>query len=97
MEKNAIILGEIRLKKMSNGCTLSHPDRAILIVTPVFGCAIFNVITKDKTYAFDLKETSHGFRVDTREGIFYFEYEGLKSLKERMAANIGVSPKTQAA
>lgn len=27
MEKNAIILGDIRLKKMSNGCTISHPDR----------------------------------------------------------------------
>ena len=97
MEKNAIILGDIRLQKMSNGCTLSHPDRAILIVTPVFGCAIFNVITKDKTYAFDLKETSNGFRIDTQEGIFYFGYEGLKSIKDRMEANIGVSPKTQAA
>ena len=97
MEKNAIILGDIRLKKMSNGCTISHPDRAILIVTPVFGCAIFNVITKDKTYAFDLKETSHGFRVDTREGIFYFEYEGLKSIKERMEAIIGISTKDLAA
>ena len=59
--------------------------------------AIFNVIYKDKTYAFDLKETSHGFRVDTRERIFYFEYEGLKSIKDRMEANIGVSPKDQAA
>lgn len=97
MEKNAIILGDIRLKKMSNGCTISHPDRAILIVTPVFGCAIFNVITKDKTYAFDLKETSDGFRVATTEGKIYFEYEGLKSIKERMEANIGISPKTQAA
>lgn len=97
MEKNAIILGEVPLKKMSNTYTISHPDRAILIVTPVFGCAIFNVITKDKTYAVDLKETNHGFRVDTQEGIFYFEYEGLKSIKERMEANIGVSPKDQAA
>ena len=68
-----------------------------IIVTPVFGCAIFNVITKDKTYAFDLKETSNGFRVDTQEGIFYFEYDGLKSIKERMEANLGVSPKNQAA
>ena len=97
MEKNAIILGDIRLKKMSNGCTISHPGRAILIGTPVFGCGIFDVIYKDKTYAFDLKETSHGFRIDTQEGIFYFEYEGLKSIKERMEANIGVSPKDQAA
>ena len=39
--------------------------------------AIFNVIYKDKTYALDLKETSDGFSVDTPEGIFYFEYEGL--------------------
>lgn len=59
--------------------------------------AIFNVIYKDKTYALDLKETSDGFRVDTPEGLIYFEYEGLKSIKERMEANIGVSPKTQAA
>lgn len=59
--------------------------------------AIFNVIYKDKTYAFDLKETSDGFRVDTPEGLIYFEYEGLKSIKERMKANIGISPKTQAA
>lgn len=59
--------------------------------------AIFNVIYKDKTYEFDLKETSHGFCIDTQEGPIYFEYEGLKSIKERMEANIGVSPKTQAA
>lgn len=61
--------------------------------------AIFNVIYKDKTYALDLKETSHGFRIDTQEGIFYFEfeYEGLKSIKERMEANIGISPKDLAA
>lgn len=59
--------------------------------------AIFNVIYKDKTYALDLKATSDGFCVDTPEGIFYFEYEGLKSIKERMEANIGVSSKTQAA
>ena len=59
--------------------------------------AIFNVIYKDKTYAFDLKETSHGFCIDTQEGIFYFEYEGLKSIKERMEANIGISPKDLAA
>ena len=97
MEKNAIILGDIRLKKMSNGCISYSTECATLTVTPILGCTIFNVIYKDKTYAFDLKETSHGFRVDTREGIFYFEYEGLKSIKERMEANIGVSPKTQAA
>lgn len=59
--------------------------------------AIFNVIYKDKTYALDLKETSYGFRIDTQEGIFYFEYEGLKSIKERMEANIGISPKDLAA
>lgn len=59
--------------------------------------ANFNVIYKDKTYALDLKETSHGFRIDTQEGIFYFEYEGLKSIKERMEANIGISPKDLAA
>ena len=59
--------------------------------------AIFNVIYKDKTYALDLKETSQGFRIDTQEGIFYFEYEGLKSIKERMEANIGISPKDLAA
>ena len=59
--------------------------------------AIFNVIYKDKTYALDLKETSHGLRIDTQEGIFYFEYEGLKSIKERMEANIGISPKDLAA
>lgn len=59
--------------------------------------AIFNVIYKDKTYAFDLKETSHGFRIDTQEGLIYFEYEGLKSIKERMEANIGISPKDLAA
>lgn len=59
--------------------------------------AIFNVIYKDKTYALDLKETSHGFRIDAQEGIFYFEYEGLKSIKERMEANIGISPKDLAA
>ena len=59
--------------------------------------AIFNVIYKDKTYALDLKETSHGFRIDTQEGILYFEYEGLKSIKERMEANIGISPKDLAA
>lgn len=97
MEKNAIILGEVRLKKFSNGCVFSSTECATLTVTPVFGCAIFNVITKDKTYAFDLKETSNGFRIDTQEGIFYFEYEGLKSIKERMEANLGVSPKNQAA
>ena len=59
--------------------------------------AIFNVIYKDKTYAFDLKETSDGFRIDTQEGPIYFEYEGLKSIKERMEANIGISPKDLAA
>lgn len=59
--------------------------------------AIFNVIYKDKTYALDLKETGDGFSVDTQEGIFYFEYEGLKSIKERMEANIGISPKNLAA
>ena len=59
--------------------------------------AIFNVIYKDKTYAFDLKETSDGFRIDTPEGLIYFEYEGLKSIKERMEANIGISPKDLAA
>ena len=59
--------------------------------------AIFNVIYKDKTYALDLKDTNHGFRIDTQEGIFYFEYEGLKSIKERMEANIGISPKDLAA
>lgn len=59
--------------------------------------AIFNVIYKDKTYAFDLKETNHGFRIDTPEGLIYFEYEGLKSIKERMEANIGISPKNLAA
>ena len=59
--------------------------------------AIFHVIYTDKTYAFASKETSHGFCIDTQEGPIYFEYEGLKSIKERMEANIGVSPKTQAA
>lgn len=97
MEKNAIILGEIRLKKFSNGCVFSSTECATLTVTPILGCAIFNVIYKDKTYAFDLKETSDGFRVDTLEGLIYFEYEGLKSIKERMEANLGVSPKNQAA
>ena len=97
MEKNAIILGEIRLKKFSNGCVFSSIECATLTVTPILGCAIFNVIYKDKTYAFDLKETSDGFRVDTPEGLIYFEYEGLKSIKERMEANLGVSPKNQAA
>lgn len=57
--------------------------------------AIFNVIYKDKTYALGLKETSDGFRVDTPKGLIYFEYEGLKSIKERMEANIGISPKDQ--
>ena len=97
MEKNAIILGEIRLKKFSNGCVFSSTECATLTVTPILGCTIFNVIYKDKTYAFDLKETSHGFRIDTQEGPIYFEYEGLKSIKERMEANIGISPKDLAA
>ena len=77
MEKNTIILGEVRLKKWSNGCISYSTECATLTVTPILGCTIFNVIYKDKTYAFDLKETSHGFRIDTQEGIFYFEYEGL--------------------
>ena len=97
MEKNAIILGEIRLKKFSHGSAFSSTECATLTVTPILGCAIFNVIYKDKTYALDLKETSDGFRVDTPEGLICFEYDGLKSIKERMEANIGVSPKDQAA
>ena len=97
MEKNAIILGEVRLKKWSNGCISYSTECATLTVTPILGCTIFNVIYKDKTYAFDLKETSHGFRIDTQEGPIYFEYEGLKSIKERMEANIGISPKDLAA
>ena len=97
MEKNAIILGDIRLKQFGNGCLYFSTVCATLTVTPLLGCAIFNIIYKDKTYACDLKETSNGFRVNTQEGFFYFEYEGLKSIKERMEANIGVSPKTQAA
>lgn len=97
MEKNTIILGEVRLKKWSYGCISYSTECATLTVTPILGCTIFNVIYKDKTYAFDLKETSDGFRVATTEGKIYFEYEGLKSIKERMEANLGVSPKNQAA
>ncbi len=41
MEKNAIILGEIRLKKFSNGCVFSSTECATLTVTPILGCAIF--------------------------------------------------------
>lgn len=97
MKKNAIILGEVRLKKLSNGYTYDSTDCATLTVTPILGCAIFNVIYNDKNYAFDLKETSDGFRVCTTEGIIFFEYDGLKSIKERMEANLVVSPNNQAA
>ncbi len=97
MEKNAIILGEVRLGKFSHGSVFPSTECATLTVTPILGCAIFNVIYKDKTYAFDLKETNDGFRVDTPEGLIWFEYDGLKSIKERMEANLGVSPKNQAA
>lgn len=97
MEKNVIILGEVRLGKFSHGSVFSSTECATLTVTPILGCAIFNVIYKDKTYAFDLKETKDGFCVDTLEGLIWFEYEGLKSIKERMEANLGVSPKNQAA
>ena len=95
MEKNAIILGEVRLQKLSNG--YYSTDSATLTVTPILGCAIFNVIYNDKNYAFDLKETSDGFRVYTTEGTIFFEYDGLKSIKERMEANLVVSPNNQAA
>ena len=95
MEKNAIILGEVRLTKLSNG--YYSTDYATLTVTPILGCAIFNVIYNDKNYAFDLKETSDGFRVCTTEGEIFFEYDGLKSIKERMEANLVVSPNNQAA
>lgn len=97
MEKNAIILGEVSLKKLSNGCIYFSTECATLTVTPILGCAIFNVIYKDKTYALDLNETKNGFCANTPEGPIYFEYEGLKSIKERMEANIGVSPNNQAA
>ncbi len=97
MEKNAIILGEVSLNKLSNGCIYFSTECATLTVTPILGCAIFNVIYKDKTYALDLNETKNGFHVATPEGPIYFKYEGLKSIKERMEANIGVSPKDQAA
>lgn len=97
MEKNAIILGDVRLKTFYNGGGYSRNECATLTVTPILGCAIFNVIYKDKTYALDLKETSEGFRVDTPDGYICFEYDGLKSIKERMEANIGVSPYNQAA
>ena len=96
MKKNAIILGEVRLKKLSNGCTFYSTDCATLTVTPILGCAIFNVIYKDKNYAFDLKETSNGFCVCTTEGKIFFKYDGLKSIKERMEANLVVSPNNQA-
>lgn len=53
MEKNAIILGEVRLGKFSHGSVFSSTECATLTVTPILGCAIFNIIYKDKTYAFD--------------------------------------------
>lgn len=97
MEKNAIILGDVCLKKLNNGCVFFSTECATLTVTPILGCAIFKVIYKDKTYALDLKETSDEFRVHTPEGIICFNYDGLKPIKERIEANLGVSPQNQAA